>query len=134
MYHRPPMYIHIGYTLSPKKEVGVGEEESSGIREVEVVVCEMYTGHAPVVPTPESVLGASAVVNATRSRCLNLVTGEPWFPVTLFVRQAYSSFLHPSFFPPTFRTLYMLSITLVSSFWALAHFYHKSSTFFLGDI
>ena len=42
------MYIHIGYTLSPKKEVGVGEEESSGIREVEVVVCEMYTGHAPV--------------------------------------------------------------------------------------
>ena len=26
------MYIHIGCTLSPKKEVGVGEEESSGIR------------------------------------------------------------------------------------------------------
>ena len=48
MYHRPPMYIHIGYTLSPKKEVGVGEEESSGIGEVEVVVREMYTGHAPV--------------------------------------------------------------------------------------
>ena len=44
MYHRPPMYIHIGYTLSPKKEVGVGEEESSGIGEVEVVVREMYTG------------------------------------------------------------------------------------------
>ena len=42
------MYIHIGYTLSPKKEVGVGEEESSGIGEVEVVVREMYTGHAPV--------------------------------------------------------------------------------------
>ena len=37
------MYIHIGYTLSPKKEVGVGEEESSGIGEVEVVVREMYT-------------------------------------------------------------------------------------------
>ena len=37
------MYIHIGYTLSPKKEVGVGEEESSGIREVKVVVREMYT-------------------------------------------------------------------------------------------
>ena len=42
------MYIHIGCTLSPKKEVGVGEEESSGIGEVEVVVREMYTGHAPV--------------------------------------------------------------------------------------
>ena len=94
------MYIHIGYTLSPKKEVGVGEEESSGIREVEVVVCEMYTGHAPVVPTPESVLGASAVVNATRSRCLNLVTGEPWFPVTLFVRtlRPPGIFLIPSSF------------------------------------
>ena len=38
----------IGCTLSPKKEVGVGEEESSGIGEVEVVVREMYTGHAPV--------------------------------------------------------------------------------------
>ena len=37
------MYIHIGCTLSPKKEVGVGEEESSGIGEVEVVVREMYT-------------------------------------------------------------------------------------------
>ena len=42
------MYIHIGCTLSPKREVGVGEEESSGIGEVEVVVREMYTGHAPV--------------------------------------------------------------------------------------
>ena len=48
------MYIHIGCTLSPKKEVGVGEEESSGIGEVEVVVREKcirgtppYTFHGP---------------------------------------------------------------------------------------
>ena len=47
------MYIHIGYTLSPKKEVGVGEEESSGIGEVEVVVREMFTGHV----TPTSFFG-----------------------------------------------------------------------------
>ena len=54
MYHRPPMYIHIGYTLSPKKEVGVGEEESSGIGEVEVVVWNVY-GARPRIHFTEQV-------------------------------------------------------------------------------
>ena len=36
------------FTVSIPINVGVGEEESSGIGEVEVVVREMYTGHAPV--------------------------------------------------------------------------------------
>ena len=58
------MYIHIGCTLSPKKEVGVGEEESSGIGEVEVVVREKCIRGTP----PYTFHGTSRNRNRSRSR------------------------------------------------------------------